>query len=154
MKPTRQELVENTTIITKAESRYKLSIKEALLILKRNPTINKQFDNFTNILKLHAHRNHGSNNLTPVLRSNPNNQDIRRPSAPPLTPTYSFEVAEHTLIENPVIIPSAPPLSQDSTVIGSPIPIPSQTSEPSKAEDDLVVIPSTPLVPVCTSPSI
>ena len=151
MKPTRKQLVENTTIITKAESRYKLAIKEALLILKRNPTINKQFDNFTNILKLQAHRNHGSNNLTPVLRSNPNDLDIRCPSAPPLTPAHSFEEVDHNLIKNPVIIPSAPPLSQDSTAIGPPIPIPPQTSEPSKAEDDLVVIPSTLQVPVCNS---
>ena len=151
-KPSRQQLTENTTILTKAENRYKLALKEALLILKRNPTINKQFDNFTNILKLQAHRNPGSNNITPVLSSNPNNQDILRPSAPPLTPEHRLEVADHTLIENPVLIPSTPPLSQDNVVIGPPLPISPQTSEPSKAEDDSVVIPSTPPVPVSTSP--
>ena len=56
-KPTRDQLTQNTKIIAKANDRYKLAIKEALLILKHSPSINIQFDNFTNILKLHNHRN-------------------------------------------------------------------------------------------------
>ena len=55
--PTRDILVNNTNIIASAENRYKLAIKEALLIRERNPTINKQYDNFVNILKLNTHRN-------------------------------------------------------------------------------------------------
>merc|ERR1712002_960074 len=59
-RPTRNQLADNTTIMARAENRFKLSIKEALLILHNAPSINKQFDNFTNILKLHAHRNNNN----------------------------------------------------------------------------------------------
>ena len=55
-KPSRDNLTGNTKIIAKAENRQRLAIKEALLILKYSPSINNQFDNFTNILKLHSHR--------------------------------------------------------------------------------------------------
>lgn len=51
-KPTKDILVNNTSIIAKAKNRYNLAVKEALLILNQEPSINKQFDNFTNILKL------------------------------------------------------------------------------------------------------
>ena len=57
VKPTRDQLTQNTTIIARANDRYKLAIKEALLILNNAPSLNIQFDNFTNILKLHNHRN-------------------------------------------------------------------------------------------------
>ena len=56
-KPSRDQLIDNTIIISKASNRYRLAIKEALLILEHAPTINKQFDNFTNTLKLHTSRN-------------------------------------------------------------------------------------------------
>ena len=56
-KPTRRELTENTTIIAKADNRQTLAIKEALLILNHSPSINKQFENFSNILKIHLNRN-------------------------------------------------------------------------------------------------
>ena len=56
-KPNREELTNNTTIIARAPDRYRLAIKEALLIQKYAPTINKQFYNFTNILRLHNPRN-------------------------------------------------------------------------------------------------
>ena len=55
--PTREQLVENTTIIARANDRYKLAIKEALLILRHSPSLNIQFENFTNILKLYSHCN-------------------------------------------------------------------------------------------------
>ena len=55
-KPTRELLTENTTIIARDVNRYRLGIKEALLIIHNAPSLNVQFDNFTNILKLH-HRN-------------------------------------------------------------------------------------------------
>ena len=61
-KPTRDQLTENTTIITRATDRFRLAIKEALYITKLGPLINKQYDNFTNILKLYNHRN---NNVKP-----------------------------------------------------------------------------------------
>ena len=53
---TRELLVENTTIIAKADNRYTLAVKEALLILNVEPSINKQFDNMSNILKLYNQR--------------------------------------------------------------------------------------------------
>ena len=55
--PTREQLVENTTVIARENDRYKLAIKEALLILRDSPSLNIQFENFTNILKLYSHRN-------------------------------------------------------------------------------------------------
>ena len=57
IKLTRKIIVENTKIIEQSSNRKMLEIKEALLILKNKPTINKQFDNFTNILKLNTNKN-------------------------------------------------------------------------------------------------
>ena len=56
-KPTREQLTQNTTIMARDTDRHKLAIKEALLILQNTPLINKQFDNFINILKLQSNRN-------------------------------------------------------------------------------------------------
>ena len=53
---TREIIVNNTKIIEQAKDRYNLAIKEALLIMNTNPVINKQYDNFSNILRLNAHR--------------------------------------------------------------------------------------------------
>ena len=52
---TRETIVNNTKIIEHAKDRYHLAIKEALLIMNTNPIINKQYDNFSNILWLNAH---------------------------------------------------------------------------------------------------
>ena len=61
MKITKEQLIENTEILTYENNRYRLAIKESLLILSKNRVINKQFDNFTNLLKLHRYRNPTSN---------------------------------------------------------------------------------------------
>ena len=53
IKPTREHLINNTKIIGRAKDRLRLAIKEALLISQEKPLINKQFDNFSNVLKLH-----------------------------------------------------------------------------------------------------
>ena len=66
---TKTQLIENTSILTHAENRYKLSIKEALLILQKTPIINKQYDNFNNILKLYKSRNIPSHNNN-ILQNN------------------------------------------------------------------------------------
>lgn len=55
-RPTREQLTENTKIVARAHNKYSLCIKEALYILKQNPSINRQFDNFNNILKIHPNR--------------------------------------------------------------------------------------------------
>ena len=47
LKPTREQLTENTKIVAREADRHRLAIKEALLILKEKPIINKQFDNFS-----------------------------------------------------------------------------------------------------------
>ena len=54
--PSKETLFENTQIIARASDRYKLSIKEALLISHNNPSINKQLENFVHMLRLHPHR--------------------------------------------------------------------------------------------------
>ena len=56
IKPTREQLTNNTNIILRGKDRLRLAIKESLLILDKKPEINKQYDNFTNNLKLHNSR--------------------------------------------------------------------------------------------------
>ena len=56
-KPNKAQLLDNTTILTHCNIRQKLYIKEALLIQQCNPKINKQYNNFSNILKLYKSRN-------------------------------------------------------------------------------------------------
>ena len=70
LKPTREQLTENTGIIARAPDREKLAIKEALYILNFNPIINKQFDNFTNTLKLYKHK---SNNIKSLSKNDVEN---------------------------------------------------------------------------------
>ena len=61
MKVTKEQVIENTEILTYENNRYRLAVKESLLILSENPVINKQFDNFINILKLHRYINTTNN---------------------------------------------------------------------------------------------
>lgn len=82
-KPSREQLVNNTTILARADNRFKLAIKEALLILEHAPAINKQFDNFVNILKLHTHRK---------LNSNFENQHLPVSNLSPLSPSPSQQI--------------------------------------------------------------
>ena len=70
-KITKQQLYDNTSIIATASDKQRLIIKESLLILENNPSINKQFDNFNHTLKLnpmrsHAHFNNGVSNAVHV----------------------------------------------------------------------------------------
>ena len=53
-KPTRDQFTTNTSIVAKENNHYRLAIKEALVILNTKPVINKQFNNFTNVLKLYS----------------------------------------------------------------------------------------------------
>ena len=81
-RPTKSEIIDNTSILTTAENRQKLCIKEALLILQHNPKINRQYDNFSNILKLYKSRNHTSTSFT-----QPNNNSSSSPQSSSQTPT-------------------------------------------------------------------
>ena len=51
-RPSKPQLQENTTILSKAPDRYRLSIQEALLISQKQPSINRQLETFTHTLKL------------------------------------------------------------------------------------------------------
>lgn len=82
-KPTRQQLTENTIIIARANDRYKLSIKEALLILNNAPSLNIQFDHFSSILKLYNHRNQQPDIANSRLIDNSSNQPCKDLSEPP-----------------------------------------------------------------------
>ena len=63
VKPNKSQIIDNTSILTVADTRQRLYIKEALLILHQAPKINRQYDNFTNILNLYKSRN--SSNMQP-----------------------------------------------------------------------------------------
>ena len=80
-KPTRSELTENTSIIAKADNRYILAVKEALLILHQNPSINKQFETFSHTLKLQPHVNNNistnsSTNVEPIATEEPAQNEV------------------------------------------------------------------------------
>ena len=89
IKPTREQLTSNTIILTKANDRYKLAIKEALLIMNNAPSLNIQFDNFTNILKLYNHRDQQSKQTNSIRYSSLSTSN--NPSLPkdPSSPTLS-----------------------------------------------------------------
>ena len=75
IKPTKTQLLDNTTILTHAENRQILFIKEALLILQHAPKINRQYDNFTNVLKLYKSQNYNNNIPSTIPHSCPNSNN-------------------------------------------------------------------------------
>ena len=89
-RPTKQFIQDNTTIISKANDKQRLLIKEALLILEKAPTINRQFDNFKHSLKLNPYRSssHFSNNNVNASSITTDASEVLHistsPSAPPL----------------------------------------------------------------------
>ena len=93
MKVTKEQVIKNTEILTYENNRYRLAVKESLLILSENPVINKQFDNFTSILKLHKNRNTTSNeNQNSSVEVLTYEQGKTAPSAPQLSqviPSYN-----------------------------------------------------------------
>ena len=85
--PNKEMIFENTKIIAKAPNRYKLFIKEALLISHKNPSINKQFETFIHTLKLHPHRN-----INATLRTTDSNNNA--PVSPPRSNTPLIRTQE------------------------------------------------------------
>ena len=89
-KPSKQFIKENTSVISKAQDKQRLLIKESILILEKAPKINRQFDHFKHSLKLNPNRasSHFRNidvnacSVTPANQSAPGDST---PSAPPLT---------------------------------------------------------------------
>ena len=100
--PTINQLLENTTIISQAENRHKLFVKEAILIMQSGPKINKQYNNFTNVLKLYKSRyipnnntsnqptssqvdNHSSQSSNTIFPLSPSIQLTNHPTSPHIT---------------------------------------------------------------------
>ena len=102
-KITKQQLYDNTSIIATASDKQRLIIKESLLILENNPSINKQFDNFNHVLKLnpmrsHAHFDNGVSNTllvtsldaaTPAEPTTPEGDNRLFDDFSPITPRHS-----------------------------------------------------------------
>ena len=126
IKPTKELIANNTTILTKAQDKHRLTIKEALLILKHSSAINRQFDNFQHTLKLHKHHTTNEPSM-PTQSQTPQpssqislqseapsapllspSQQPEAPTAPPLSPSLQHEA------------PSAPPLSPISATLCTP----------------------------------
>ena len=97
-KPNRKQLAENTIIIARAQNRYKLAIKEALLILSNTPSINKQYDNFSNILKLNTRPSHRHRNIS---NRNATQQPVNVPNFPSPLPSLTSS-SPPPLIDIPV----------------------------------------------------
>ena len=111
-KPTKQQLADNTTILDHAPDRYRLFIKEALHIIKQNPSINRQYDNFTNVLKLYTHRNYTDRRPPLVHPTSPTRPHV---TSPPLSITPS---AQNSMInDNSPIF--RPPLAHPTSVVRS-----------------------------------
>ena len=64
-----------------------LTIKEALLILKESPSLNVQFDNFENILRLHSSRNLQPRNMSFAMGTYPTPPSPINQLCPPTLPT-------------------------------------------------------------------
>ena len=106
----RKTIEENTRIIEKANNKQTLAIKEAIIIQTNNPLINKQFDKFDNILKLHHSK-------TPLLASN-NHQVMHQSdpmsTSPPHSPTIQTTGAPvNNLLVNHSISPNINARIQD-----------------------------------------
>ena len=94
IKPTREQLTNNTNIISRGNDRLRLAIKESLLILDKKMEINKQYDNFTNILKLHNSRSELKQQMpqlpphpTPSPAPDPKDTQIHISEDPPPIPS-------------------------------------------------------------------
>jgi len=160
-KPTRVQLTENTTIIARADNRYKLAIKEALLILHNNPSINKQFDNFTNILKIHAHRNPNQYHFTktpfippltitpPSLSFSQNHNTVPfiiSPTDTLLSPSSQQNLCMFPSTHTPIYPPSPPPLLKNLNIVSTtPSPIEDLLSPPHSLNRSMVPNIPTPI---------
>ena len=78
----RKSLEDNTIVIEKANYRNTLAIKEAIIIQTNNPTINRQFNKFDNILKLHHSRPYISSNTPAPQAIHQADEDSATPSQP------------------------------------------------------------------------
>ena len=109
-RPNKSQLQDNTSILSKAEDRYRLSIKEALLISQRQPSINRQFETFTHTLKLFRNsrpsnisNHHLSAPQTVPNNVSPNTQPINVPLIDPAqATTHPSHVPPGSITNSPV----------------------------------------------------
>ena len=127
-KPTREQLTSNTNIISKSSDRLRLAIKEALLILDKKPEINKQYDNFTNILRLH-------NPKSELKVQQPQQKNYLTTTRASLQYNYTHPTIEQTqLMENPPSNPNetnnqAHPISEQAQPLDNPPPTPNMENK-------------------------
>ena len=124
-KPTREQLTDNTTIIARAPDRFKLAIKEALYIIKLGPLINKQYDNFSSILKLYNHRNQTTKSAKTGSHANPYHLNLAKPSPPNLIPPRSPTMSVSPSLD--IITPNLISLSPSPDLV-TPFQLPSPTT--------------------------
>ena len=111
----RQSLVNNTSILTKASNKQELAIKEAILILNRNPMINRQFNQFDNTLKLHHSKtNHHHQQTSTSQNVNNNNNVTASPTESYTRPTSPRNLGNNQIIRNNITTnhPISPSINQ------------------------------------------
>ena len=104
-RPNKSQLEENTSILSKATDRYRLSIKEALFISQQQPSINRQFETFTHTLKLFRNSRPTTipNNHQPVPHNvlNNDNSNTQVLTVSPINSTNAAINPNH-LVNSPV----------------------------------------------------
>ena len=138
-RPTKAQLQDNTLILSKATDRYRLFIKEALLISQKQPSINRQFETFTHTLKLfrnsrptntsnslqnatqsslHEH----SNAQEPIVSTHAHHEPPGNLTNSPVTPSIQARIDslyQHTLSNNS-LTPSIRRLRSRNIIISQP----------------------------------
>ena len=104
-RPNKLQLEENTSILSKATDRYRLSIKEALFISQQQPSINRQFETFTHTLKLFRNSRPTTmpNNHQPVPHNviNNNSSNTQTLTVSPIEST-NVTINPNHLVNSPV----------------------------------------------------
>ena len=95
-------LTSNTKIIDKDEDRKRLYIREALIINKLKPVINTQYNNFSNILKLHNNtqnnfQKHPSRKQDLVINENMNENITETNEINTVPPPTQIEVSPRAM---------------------------------------------------------
>ena len=103
---------------------------------------------------MHAHRNPNSNNPTPIIMPNSNNQVIPLPSAPTLISerNISDKTFNNRITENRLQFPSAPVITENDTVTNPSIPLSPQVPAPPLSQHNTVVSPAISRSPQIPSP--
>ena len=112
--PTKQQIADNTKIIAKANDEFRLTVKEAILILQHSPIINRQFENFQHTLKLHRHRppnNHPATTTNSTLTQQ-SSADLATQSRNLAASSQTHNTTQPQLAPSPLQDPPSSPLNQ------------------------------------------